>query len=1743
MKSGLNRNFLNKKSLILIFSVLFLALIPITESSFDFNESNDKPEDKLKEYNGYIVEFKEEPLLAKEKELKNSVITDNRESHINAPVDTSNYNRELEEHKNKIEIEHINFKSRLSNVLNEEQINKKKSLSSAPVDEYSPNDKIIKEYKNAFNGVVLNLTSEEDVEKIKKFPEVKNVYPNHMVYADLMDSVSLINADDAWRLDKYGNNCLESGEECLTGKDVKIGIIDTGVDYTHPELGRTIINERNLEKITNDNLDLFFSNHVDQSISMDNDRIAYYSDDKIYIYSFQTKQITNIITMLSNETTELKVDRLSLKGNYVVYFAVNNGNSENYIFLYDLNTGEHKQIASGIRGVGYIFISDDKIVYSASRIDNNDDVRSNIFIYDIKTGNDTAILNEDNELLYLPSVSNNLIAYSTDSENGCYDGVIYDMNANLKQIIKPAELGVILDFKDDKLFYMACNDYSLNFGTYYLYDIKTGEYTKIGLNLEEKETNASDVDFMWITYWIIQSKITDDLIFFSKDFGANSIMAYDMNQKRYVQINIIKPTGDFDAIDNKVCFVSTDKNIYCHDYDVNDSYELPQNIFNEKVIDGYDFVNNDNDPMDDNGHGTHVAATAGGKANDVLLHSDIVNRDAQNSGGGGGGGILQNGLNGIAPDAKIVAYKVLNNFGSGYFSDVIAAIERSVDPNQDYDYSDHLDIISLSLGSSYGDPDDPVSQAIDNAASAGVVAVIAAGNSGSEEQTIGSPGKARKAITVGASDKNDSIASFSSRGPVIWDDNAIIKPDIVAPGVNICAAKSVQGGFMNRDCYNDDKHIALSGTSMATPHVSGAAALLKQKNPDWSPEEIKMALRSKAVSLNYDINTQGYGRLDILNAINFRGIPSIAEVKSNYIARENFDIVGTAKGRDFDNYVLYYGKGANPTEWEMISEGDNPVDDDLLFPNFNISQLNGGLNVLRLVVSNNEGEISEDRNFVFVDNLILKEPKNNDVYRLGDRLNIIGTVTGDFDYYKIEYSSDDISWYDNGILLVNNGIMPIEDGVIANWDTSSLQDSGYFSLRVSMYKNEKIINSKYIWDLHLDKTLRSGWPQIIKYDFIAFNKDKENNIDVKAVVNENNKIISIFPEGLSKLYEVFYKSNIYWDRTRDFYGDMNAERDNNGKEEEHNIFRILNKDSLNGYYVWPGILEPVVDDVDNNGEKEIFVFVGGIHAKIYGFKQNGSYLQGWPVEIPDDYLESSYVAAPSISDVDKDGKKEILVYGSDSIYIYKYDGVLLRKLFLGYNAYYPSEISVADIDNDRNKEIIKEYIEFNESIMSQKIGVLDQYGKMRKNWPKNTFSEDVLNKKDGKFTYCGDFGGPVVGDLDSDGIKEIIAMGLRNIPLDSNNDTPHEELPCKSRLYAYKADGSLFNGFPIDLDGFVFFSPIIADVNNDSFNEIIVSITSFNPDNKSSGVFIFDRFGKVLSGWPKMTDTVVAFSPSIIDVNNDGYLEILVQDLKEDTAGIYLFDHNGKLRDGWPVKGAFISRNVLSGDVNGDNIPDVIAASPDRIYAWNNDGSLIDGFPKSTEESIDASLTIDDLNNDGKIELIGSSNENIDSRTWERKNRGSIYVWDLNSNYNKKTIYWPMFLYDSSHTGNYPGQIQSLPDLKITNMKLPFCSLGNKRLGIQFQATISNTGVKASSQTKLLIKHEKINSNYNNSNSYYYNVPKLNPKQSIIIKAQCLSPQSTVENIKTTLFVDPFNQVRELYEGNNYKTTAFVTSR
>ena len=266
-----------------------------------------------------------------------------------------------------------------------------------------------------------------------------------------------------------------------------------------------------------------------------------------------------------------------------------------------------------------------------------------------------------------------------------------------------------------------------------------------------------------------------------------------------------------------------------------------------RVIGGYDFANNDNDPLDDHGHGTHVAGIIG------------ANGDT---------------LRGVAPDVNFLAVKVLNAYGSGYESNVIAGVDYCLDPDGNPATDDAVDIINMSLG---GAPstEDPLEKTVDNATTAGVLCVVAAGNSGyGRYGTIISPGTSESALTVGACDSIDQIVYFSSMGPD--PIHSSIKPEVVAPGFHILST------ILN------NQTASWSGTSMATPHVTGTAALLKQEHPLWMPEEIKAAIINTVHSVgdNVSIFAQGKGRIDALDAVQTQMVVEPGVMSFGYVDLE-----------------------------------------------------------------------------------------------------------------------------------------------------------------------------------------------------------------------------------------------------------------------------------------------------------------------------------------------------------------------------------------------------------------------------------------------------------------------------------------------------------------------------------------------------------------------------------------------------------------------------------------------------------------------------------------------------------------------------------------------------------------------------------------------------------------------------------------------------------------------------------------
>ena len=214
---------------------------------------------------------------------------------------------------------------------------------------------------------------------------------------------------------------------------------------------------------------------------------------------------------------------------------------------------------------------------------------------------------------------------------------------------------------------------------------------------------------------------------------------------------------------------------------------------------GWNAIKKSGDFNDDNGHGTHCGG------NIAALDNDI-------------------GIVGVAPKADLYGVKVLDADGSGTFDDVIAGMQWAVD--------NHMDVASMSLGADQGNP--ALADMVAAMRKGGVTLIAAAGNSGG---AVGFPGGYPEAIAVAASDSNDRLADFSSRGPEVA---------VIAPGVDVYSL-SKNGGYET-----------MSGTSMATPHVAGLAALYVSTHKGAAPDQVRAALSAASAKLS-GVIPQGQG--------------------------------------------------------------------------------------------------------------------------------------------------------------------------------------------------------------------------------------------------------------------------------------------------------------------------------------------------------------------------------------------------------------------------------------------------------------------------------------------------------------------------------------------------------------------------------------------------------------------------------------------------------------------------------------------------------------------------------------------------------------------------------------------------------------------------------------------------------------------------------------------------------------------
>ncbi len=483
------------------------------------------------------------------------------------------------------------------------------------------------------------------------------------------------------------------------------------------------------------------------------------------------------------------------------------------------------------------------------------------------------------------------------------------------------------------------------------------------------------------------------------------------------------------------------------DYTHPDIFEnMWQNDQNEY---GYDFVNQDTDPMDDHGHGTHCAGTIAAKENGI-------------------------GIIGVAPLAEIMAIKGLDSQGDGYEDDLASAIYFAVENG--------ADLLNNSWsGRGY-------SQILEDtfalAQASGCVNIASAGNSDFETSAF-MPANLQSVIAVAAIDSNSEKADFSNFG---------MKVDVTAPGVEILSLRARNTDFYeNGEHIVDDIYYRSNGTSMAAPHVAGTLALMRALHPEFTPEQMRSALRFSAVNFSdsgFD-ETFGHGMLNADAALDV-STPLAAKIFSpknfkQYFENEIIEIRGVAYGESFNSYTV---------EYALSLEGPWMVADNITFGE-------------KYPEAGTGGEIE---------------------YPILATLNVLEQATPL--YLKLSVSSQAGDVYEDYKRVVNNW----ENGKIIGSDVSSGSGFGFYQIAIQGDKavigcasTNNYFGSAYIYSKDED----GNWPHFESKALV--NPNPEATVYGLSVSASNNTIIVgsfsyvyIYEQNLNGTWPETYTQRINW---------------------------------------------------------------------------------------------------------------------------------------------------------------------------------------------------------------------------------------------------------------------------------------------------------------------------------------------------------------------------------------------------------------------------------------------------------------------------------------------------------------------------------------------------------------------------------------------------------------------------------------
>ncbi|GAB4331223.1 MAG: hypothetical protein Kow0037_07630 [Calditrichia bacterium] len=464
---------------------------------------------------------------------------------------------------------------------------------------------------------------------------------------------------------------------------------------------------------------------------------------------------------------------------------------------------------------------------------------------------------------------------------------------------------------------------------------------------------------------------------------------------------------------------------------------------------------------------------------------------------------------------------------------------------------------------------------------------------------------------------------------------------------------------------------------------------------------------------------------------------------------------------------------------------------------------------------------------------------------------------------------------------------------------------------------------------------------------------------------------------------------------------------------------------------WPGVYgqHTTIADVDQNGKMEIFL--NNIEGYVYAWRHNGTYLPSYP--------KNPYLRFLGINS--------------------QGDSVFTSWLTTGS----PEGGAIGDLDQDG----------FGEFVFGKDIGFIFSHGVYPHSLP--AFPMDIGI---GMFTNT-----PAMADIDNDGVDELVMFSYMDdsnypnqpgqlavydgdgtvlpgwpvtIPVESESSPVVGDIDndgfleivvgsgknttagIPGQLFAFNHDGTICSGFPIEVGNSVESTASLADINLDGYLEILIRIkpTSTN----INGIYAYDGFGRPISGFPAvLTNGGSTGAPAIADADGDGLPDIAYGTVMAvDSGMVWLFDSYGNLKPGFPrpVNRTFVEESVALADVSGDSLPDIVATTngtsnkPGLVWAFDYQGQTVSGYPIQTPNVIGSSLE----SAPSVIDVDGDGDNEIFTANWN----GDVFAWDTPGISNPQND-WPTYKYDARRSGNKMYGITNLktaPEVVAADFRL-----------------------------------------------------------------------------------------------------------